>query len=354
MAADATEASSNREWVFKSRPGPSGFAATDFELRACAVPEVAAGELLLRLHLLSMDPTMRNAMAGPGSAKRTDGSKYYSFMNWEPSTVPNWRVVAQVVRSRAEGFAEGDMVSATAPWRELVVLPGSSVEKVPDGITPSAALSAIGMTARTGYLGAKFCGEPKDGDVAFVSGAAGATGLTACQTLKNLGCRVVGSAGTDEKVEVLKSMGIEGFNYKRESIFEGLQRLCPGGVNVAFDNVGGETLEAILEMMNDEGRVVLCGAISQYDKPLEQRYGVRNLFHVVAKRLKLQGFVVLWSFSDEQNADCKQTLQTWFREGKIKDLSTFVDGFENLPEGILSLFSGANTGKCLVRVPLSV
>lgn len=349
----ASHSLTNREWVFKTRPGPSGFAASDFELRTCAVPDIADGELLLRLHLLSMDPTMRNAMAGEEAASRTEGSMYYTFMNWQPGTVPTWMVVAQVVESKAKKFTRGDFVLANAPWRELAAVPASTVEKVPDGVTPSAALSAIGLTARTGYLGAKFIGEPKKGDVAFVSGAAGATGLIACQTLKNLGCsRVVGSAGSDEKVQLLKTIGVDAFNYKKESVYEGLRRLCPKGLNVAFDNVGGETLEAIIEMMNDEGRVVLCGAISQYDTAPEKRYGLRNLFHVIAKRLKLQGFVVSFSFSNEQNADCTESLQSWLRDGKIQDVSTFVDGFDKLPDGILSLFSGANTGKCLVRVPL--
>lgn len=344
---------SNREWVFKSRPGPSGFVVTDFELRDCAVPEAAEEELLVRLHLLSMDPTMRNAMAGDEAAKRTDGSKYWSFMHWQRGSVPTWSVVAQVVQSRAEGFAPGDMVLTSAPWRELAAVPASGARKVPEGIAPSAALSAVGMTARTGYLGAKYCGEPEEGDVAYVSGAAGATGLIACQTLKSLGCRVVGSVGSKEKVELLKSMGIEGFNYRKESVSEGLLRLCPDGLNVAFDNVGGETLEAILDMMNDEGRVVLCGAISQYDTPPEQRYGVKNLFQVIAKRLKLQGFITSFSFNEAQTAACTEQLETWLREGIIKDVSTFVDGFENMPKGIETLFSGANTGQCLVRVPLA-
>ena len=345
--------STNREWVFKSRPKTQGVEASDFELRPCATPEPQEGELLVALHLLSMDPTLRNAMAGSQAAERTDGSQYYAYMNWHPGSVPSWMVVAQVLASKAEGFERGDMVMGMAPWRELATVSALAVKKVPEGLAPSAALSAVGMTARTGYLGAKFIGEPCHGDVVFVSGAAGATGLSASQTFRNLGCRVVGSAGSDEKVELLRTLGIEGFNYKKESVPEGLRRLCPQGLNVAFDNVGGETLEAILEMMNDRGRVVLCGAISQYDVPPAQRYGVKNLFHIVAKQLKVQGFIVSMSFSDTQNAECDETLNAWLREGKLQDVSTCVDGFENVPEGLLSLFKGSNTGKCLVRVALS-
>lgn len=343
----------NREWVFKSRPGSGGFTHTDFELRTCAVPAVDENQLLVSLHLMSMDPTLRNAMAGSDAAQRTDGSLYYQFMNWQPGSVPKWRVIAQVLDSRAAGYARGDLVIATAPWREFACIDVTDVvEKISDEITPTAAMSATGMTALTGYLGAKHIGNPKVGDVAFVSGAAGATGLIACQTLKLLGCSVVGSAGSDEKVALLQRLGIQAFNYKDETILEGLRRLCPEGLNVAFDNVGGATLEAILEMMNDEGRVVLCGAISQYDTPPEQRYGVKNLFHAVAKRLKLEGFIVSMSFSPEQTTEAKETLKSWLREGKIQDVCTCVDGFENMPEGIRSLFTGANTGKALVRMPL--
>lgn len=347
-----TNITKNNEWIFKSRPKATGFELSDFEMRACAVPELQEGELLVALHLLSMDPTMRNAMAGADAAARTDGSMYYNFMNWQPGAVVAWMAVAQVLESKAEGFERGDLVTGSLPWREVSAVPANTLQKLPEGLTPAAAMSATGMTARTGYLGAKFIGEPRVGDVAFVSTAAGATGLTACQTLRNLGCRVVGSAGSDEKVDLLKSMGFEAFNYKTEPVLEGLRRLCPDGLDVAFDNVGGMTLEAILEMMNDGGRVVVCGAISQYDTPPEQRYGVRNLFHVVAKQLKVQGFIVSFSFSEEQNADCTETLNKWFCDGKIKEVSTFVDGFANLPEGILSLFKGSNTGKCLVRIPL--
>lgn len=343
---------SNREWVFKTRPGPNGFVPTDFELRPCPVPEVGEGQLLVSLHLLSMDPTMRNAMAGSEATKRKEGCTYHEWMNWQPGTVPTWRVVAQIVQSRAEGFEKGELVFAMAPWRELACIDAVGVDKIPEGITASAAMSVTGMTAMTGYLGAKHIGEPKVGDVAFVSGAAGATGLIACQTLKALGCQVFGSAGSDDKVQLLQSIGVGAFNYKKESMFEGIRRLCPNGLNVAFDNVGGETLEAILDMMNDDGRVVLCGAISQYETQVDKRYGVTNLFQAVAKRLKLQGFIVSLSFTDNQKAECQATLTSWLKDGLLKDISTFVDGFENMPQGILGLFAGTNTGKMLVRVSL--
>jgi NADPH-dependent curcumin reductase CurA len=347
----ATASTTNREWVFLKRPGPSGFEESDFALRPCEVPTVGDGELLLATHLVSIDPTMRNAMGGSEVAERTSGSGYYAFMNWQPGAVITWSILARVVEARAPGFAEGDIVTTFAPLKELTKADAAHCQKVPTDVPLTAAMSVMGMTSRTAYCSAKYIGEPKAGDVAFVSGAAGAVGLVACQTLQNLGCRVIGSAGSDDKVALLESIGVEAFNYKKEATLQGLRRLGPDGLNIFFDNVGGEVLEASLEMMNDFGRVVMCGAISQYDKPPAERYGVKNLFHVVAKQLKLQGFIVS-SFTPEQLEECDATMADWLRSGKLKDWHTAVDGFERFPDGIRGLFTGQNTGKMLVRVPL--
>ncbi|CAK9031805.1 NADPH-dependent oxidoreductase 2-alkenal reductase (AtAER) (NADP-dependent alkenal double bond reductase P1) (DBR1) (NADPH-azodicarbonyl/quinone reductase) (NADPH:2-alkenal/one alpha, partial [Durusdinium trenchii] len=269
------------------------------------------------------------------------GSAYWAFMNWTPGSVPVWRICGVVLESKAaewvgeqrrsalqirpaaEGFAKGELCMAMAPWRELNAVNAEQLKK--------AAFSCLELVAQTGYCGAKFVARPKPGDVAYVSGAAGATGLIACQTFKQLGCRVIGSCGSKDKVEMLKSLGFEAFNYKEESVLAALKRLCPDGLNVCFDNVGGETLEAMLEMLNDGGTVAVCGAISEYDTRWEKRKGVRNLFQAVAKRLRIEGFL----------------------DGTIKECATFVDGFENLPDGILGLFKGTNTGKMLVRAPLT-
>jgi len=330
-----------------------GFQPTDLELRECPVPECGQGQVLLATHLMSMDPTMRNAMAGEEAAGRTDGSAYYKMMNWTPGKVITWRIAGLVLESKAEGFSKGDMVFAAAPWREINAVDASSLQKMPEGVAPSAAFSCLALTALTGHLGVKHVTRPQPGDVAYVSGAAGATGLIACHTLKQMGCRVIGSAGSPEKVQYLQSLGFEAFNYREESVENALKRLAPGGLNACFDNVGGETLEVVLEMMNDTGSVTLCGAISQYDAKPENRYGVRNLFQIVAKRLRVEGFIVGF-FPPEAHAEGSETLLSWLREGKISDVSYFVDGFENLPDGIVGLFRGTNTGKMLVRVPLDL
>jgi len=344
-------AAANREWIFVKRPSGSGMSESDFELRDCPTPVVGDGEVLLSTHLISIDPTMRNAMSGSEVAERTEGAAYYKFMNWQVGSVVSWSIIGRVEESKAPGFEVGDMVSTFAPLRERTVAVAEACQKLPDGVSPTAVMSSMGGTALTAYLSATHIGKPETGDVVFVSGAAGATGLVACQTFQNLGCKVVGSAGTDDKVALLESLGVSAFNYKKESTLEGLRRLSPNGLNIFYDNVGGETLEQALEMMNDHGRVVMCGAISQYDMKPSERYGVRNLFHVIAKQLTLQGFIVT-IFSEEHKAECIATMAQWLQEGKLQDRHTALDGFDKFPAGIRGILSGVNTGKMLIRVPL--
>lgn len=342
----------NHEWVFKSRPGKEAMSPALFELRPCGPPEAAAeGEAKFAVHLISLDPTMRNAMAGAEAAERTEGSAYYTFMNWTPGQVISWMVVAQVIESNSEDLAVGDMVTGSAPLRRVFVGKAADFTKLPAGVPPATYFASLGAAAKTGFLGAKYTGRPKAGDVAFVSAAAGCTGLVACQTFQALGCTVCGSAGSAEKVALLQSLGIKAFNYKEESYFAGMRRLCPDGFNLAYDNVGGECLEAMLEMINEQGSIVLCGAISQYDTPPEQKYGVKNLFHAIAKRVRLEGMLV-FGYTPEQQEDCQTTLMQWMQDGTVKDTSTIVEGFDKFPDALMGLFAGENTGKMMVREPL--
>lgn len=346
-------AGQNQEWIFKSRPGKAGMSTSLFEMRPCATPSIGEGEALFAVHLISLDPTIRNAMAGDEAAVRTEGSAYYAMMNWVPGQVISWIVVAQVVESRASGFAKGELVLGMAPLQRFFAATPTPQQftKLPPGIAPTAMMASLGATAMTGYLGAKYTGQPKAGETVFVSGAAGATGLIACQTFKALGCTVFGSAGTDAKVALLQSLGVDSFNYKKESYLAGLKRLCPKGIDVAFDNVGGDCLEAMLEMVNEHGRIVLCGAISQYDTSPDAKHGVKNLFHAIAKQVRLEGFLV-FGFTPEQQQDCQTTLAKWMQEGAIKDTSTVVEGFQKFPDALMGLFAGENIGKMMVREPL--
>ena len=171
--------------------------------------------------------------------------------------------------------------------------------------------------------------------------------------LKLLGCTVIGCASTPEKIQLLESIGVHAFNYKMEKPLDSLLRLAPNGLDIYFDNVGGEILESALEVMNDFGRIIACGSISGYDQPVEKRYGVRNLFHIVAKRLTFQGYITdPLSFTMEQFADANQQLSKWLMEKKIIDQYTIVDGFDQLPNALYGLFESKNTGKMMVRCQL--
>ncbi len=186
------------------------------------------------------------------------------MMDWAVGSTPTWSVVAVVMDPNGcAGFATGDLVQTAAPWRRYNAISTRTARKLDSAVPAEAYLGTLGGTGNAGYLPVVHIGKPKSGEVAFVSGAAGATGLVAAQSLKLLGCVVVGSAGSDDKVALLESLGIHAFNYKTEDTLAALQRLCPEGVDIYFDNVGGPTLECALEVMNDFGRVIACGQISQ-------------------------------------------------------------------------------------------
>jgi NADPH-dependent curcumin reductase CurA len=257
----------NKEWLFVERPIDQ-MSLSNFQLRECVMPVPADGELLVQTHMMSIDPTMRNSMAGPTVAvAEQKGVAYYDIMNWKLNEVISWRSVGIVVESKAEGFDPGDLVScgSNTPWRIFNALKAKEVKLMDTSITPESHLGMLGLTGLTAYLPIKAYGNAKAGETAFVSGCAGATGSCAAQILMRLGVTVVGSAGTQDKVDMLTSLGVKAFNYKKERNLQALQRLAPEGVDIYFDNVGGETLEDALEVMNDLGRIIACGSISQYD-----------------------------------------------------------------------------------------
>jgi len=282
----------------------------------------------------------------------TDGKKPYfagSFVVGEPMS---GTVGGTVVESRAEGFHSGDVVKGFMPWQKLVNVQAASLSLVDThgGKVPLEKwMSAAAYSGLSSYLPIVDIAQPKEGETAFVSGAAGAVGSVACQVLSKMGCTVIGSAGSDEKVEWLRQLGVKAFNYKAAATEEMLKKHAAQGVDIYFDNVGGEVLETALEHMNNFGRIVACGMISQYDKPPEERYGVRNLFHVVTKRLKMQGFVMS-DYSAEECEAAQRTLCEWIANGDIKTTETILDGFDKVPDAFLGLFSGENTGKMLVKV----
>ena len=312
----------------------------DFALVEVTLPEPSAGEVLVRNHYLSVDPYMRGRMYD------------------RPSYVPPFQIgqvleggcVGQVITSRGNNdFREGDYVSSRSGWRECYVSGGGDLTKIePQGVPLQAYLGTMGMPGLTAYVGLLDVGKPQEGETVFVSGAAGAVGMVVCQIAKIKGCRVVGSAGSAAKVQWLWDVaGVdEALNYKEAaSLIEELGRLCPDGIDVYFENVGGAHLEAALEHMNPFGRLALCGMISQYNQAAP---GPSNLTHAVRKRLTLQGFIV--SDHPDRQPQFHADMTAWIQAGKLKWEETIVDGLENTPKAFIGLFTGDNIGKMLVRL----
>jgi NADPH-dependent curcumin reductase CurA len=323
-----------REVVLAARP--QGVPQeSDFELRDAADDaELADGEVLVRNVFVSVDPYMRSRMSGI----RTYVGPY------EVGDPIDGGAVGRVVASRYEGLSEGDWVSSMLGWREAGVVEGKRVRKLdPSLAAPSTALGALGMPGFTAWIGLTEIAEGKEGETIYVSGAAGAVGSAAVQIAKLKGLRVIGSAGSDEKVEWLRSLGVEAFNYRETRAKDALA----DGIDVYFDNVGGEQLEAALSALRPFGRVAACGAISRYNDQ-QPEPGPRNIGFVVTKRLRLQGFIV--SDHNPRFADFLREVGPWVAAEQIECRETMIDGIENVPAAFAGLFRGDNTGKMLVRV----
>jgi NADPH-dependent curcumin reductase CurA len=307
---------------------------SDFEVRDAANAEPGDGEVLVRNVFVSVDPYMRGRMTG---------IKTY-VPPFEVGAPIDGGAVGRVVASKHDGFAEGDWVSSMLGWREFGVVAGDKLRKLdPVFAPPSTALGGLGMPGLTAWVGLVDVGLVQEGETLYVSGAAGAVGSMAAQIAKLKGLHVIGSAGSDEKVEWLRSLGIEAFNYKETRAKEALA----DGIDVYFDNVGGDQLEAALGALRPFGRVIACGAISRYNDQAPSP-GPRNFGYVVTKRLRIQGFIV--SDHADRFRDFAAEVGPWVSDGKIACRETVVVGLENIPAAFAGLFRGDNTGKMLVRV----
>ena len=259
--------------------------------------------------------------------------------------------VGQVVQSESTEFRVGDYVLGMSGWREYFVSDGSGLTRIDPNLAPiQAYLGVVGMPGMTAYIGLLDFGQPQEGNTVFVSAASGAVGSIVCQIAKIKGCRVVGSAGSDEKVAwLLNEAGIDAaFNYKKLIDLQvALGRHCPSGIDVYFENVGGAHLEAALTHMNSFGRVVLCGMISQYNVT-EPQPGPSNLVVAVSRRLTLKGFIVSDHF--DRLPQFYADVGKWIAEGRITWKETIVDGIENAPNAFIGLFRGENFGKMLVKI----
>ncbi|MYW05004.1 NADP-dependent oxidoreductase [Streptomyces sp. SID3343] len=332
----------SRAWHLLARP--KGWPKPeDVELREVEIPELAPGRLLVRNLFLSVDPAMRGRM--------NDAKSYVPpFKLNEPM---EGGAVGRVLASTADGFAEGDYVLHWLGWREYTVVDAEGVTKVdPNAAALSAYLGVLGMTGLTAWSGLLDVASFKAGEAVFVSGAAGAVGSQVGQIAKLKGAsRVIGSAGSAEKVELLvEEYGFDAaFDYKEDTpVADQLAKAAPDGIDVYFDNVGGEHLEAAIGALHTHGRVAMCGAIAQYNAT-ESTPAPRNLALSIGKRLRLQGFIVIDHY-DRRDAFFAE-VGGWLKDGKLKYRETVVEGIENTFDAFLGMLRGENTGKMVVALP---
>jgi len=318
---------------------PTGFPGEDlFEVAETPIPDPAEGQLLIRNAYFSVDPYMRPRIG--------DARSYVApFTLGEAIT---GGAVGRVAVSRHPGFAEGDWVLHLIGWREWALSDGSHVWKIDPAVAPvSTALGVLGMPGFTAYFGLHTIGRPEPGETVFVSGASGAVGSAAGQMAKIAGCSVVGSAGSPEKVAWLLELGFDDvFNYRERPAREALAQVAPGGIDIYFDNVGGDHLEAAIGAMRNRGRIVACGSMSRYGDG--QPTAPRNLFMVVTKRLRMEGFII--SDHLDRFPEFLATAQDWVREGRLRYRETVIDGIENAPSAFLGLLRGESIGKMIVKV----
>ncbi len=330
----------NRRWHLAARPTGEPD-ADSFELRDAEVPEPTAGELLVRVTHLSVDPYMRGRMR--------DSDSYAE--PWDVGDVLKGGVVGEVVESKHQQYGEGDLVTGDGTWSEYSVLDADDVAPVDPAVAdPAAYLGVLGMPGRTAYFGMLEVGEPTPGDTVVVSGAAGAVGSVAGQIAKLNGCRVVGFTGTDEKARWLtEDLGFDAaVNYADTDDYSAaLDDVAPAGVDVYFDNVGGPITDAVFTKLNLDARVAVCGQIAHYNDETVPT-GPRKLPLLIAPRASVRGFLVS-DFATRFGA-ANERLATWVANGALDHRETVVDGLENAPDAFLGLFSGDNVGKQVVSV----
>jgi len=329
----------NRQWLLARRP-QGLVSAEDFRWVETPAPTPEEGELLVRNLWLSCDPTQRGWIAG---------DTYLPAV--QIGEVVRSSAVGEVVESRHPKFQPGQLVQGLFGWQDYaVVKPGtiSAPMPIPSGVPIETAMSALGFTGITAYFGLLDVGRPRPGETVVISAAAGATGSAVGQIAKIKGCRVVGIAGGAEKCRwLIDDYGFDAaIDYKNEDVGKRLRELCPNGIDVFFDNVGGEILDAALARLAMRGRVVICGAIARYDQ--KQMVGPKNYLSLLVQRGRMEGFIVLDYMP--RAAEAVAELSGWLKDGRLKDRVDVVQGLENAPAALARLFKGENHGKQLVRI----
>lgn len=329
----------NRQWILASRPEGKP-TEDDFELVESETPEPDANEVLVRTRYLSVDPYMRGRMR--------EGDSYAEA--WEVGEVMSAGVVGEVEASNHDAFEAGDIVAGNLQWAERSLALGSELTPVDPDLAPiSTALGVLGMPGRTAYFGTLEVAEPRPGDTMVVSGAAGAVGSVVGQIARMAGARVVGIAGSERKCDWLTDdLGFDAaVNYKKEDVREALSEACPEGIDVYFDNVGGEITDAVFANLNVDARVAVCGQIALYNAE-ELPTGPRKLTTLIEKRARVEGLLVS-DFAPRFGA-ATERLGQWVSEGELRYEETITEGFENAPAAFIGLFEGENVGKQLVEL----
>ncbi len=328
----------------KSRP--EGEASVgNFDLKQVPDASPGDGDVLIATRYISVDPYLRGRM--------NDGESYVApFALDEPIESG---AVGEVISSSHSAFSAGDIVFGHLPWQDRVLAQSGSdrlrsLQKIDtDGVSMTAYLGILGMPGQTAWVGLTGIGEPKEGETVFVSAASGAVGSTVGQIARQLGCRVVGSAGSDDKVAyVVEELGFDdAFNYRTEKdLHTALTRLCPDGIDINYENIGGPVSDAVFKHLNTHARMIVCGLISRYETG--QMASGPPLMPVLVKSIKIQGFIV--SNYPELCGEWKRVGANWLRQGKLKYRESIVDGLENAPAALMDVLAGRNFGKHLVRV----
>ncbi|GAP90653.2 putative NADP-dependent leukotriene b4 12-hydroxydehydrogenase [Rosellinia necatrix] len=335
-----------KTFVLAERPKAHIIPGQTFRLEKGTAPTAADlkdGQVLVEALYLSLDPAMRGWL--------NDARSYLPPVGIGEKM--RGHTIARVLASKSSNAKEGDIVTAGIGWTEVAITSEKDIQKLelPKGGQVTDLLGVLGLTGMTAWTGLERIGKPKAGETVVVSGAAGATGSVVGQVAKLRGCRVVGIAGSDDKCEWLKSeLGFDAaLNYKKDTFKKDLEAATPNFIDVFWDNVGGEILEAALNRAQKHARFVMCGSISGYNEPGKEGKGIRNLHHVIAQRIHMEGFIVFDFAEDYPRA--RKEIGEWLAEGKLKRKETIVTGgIEKAEYAIRDLFEGKNTGKLLVEV----
>ena len=331
----------NKKWILKERP--MGLVKdSDFELVSEDLPEINEGEILIENIYLSFDPTQR------------------SWLNDVPGYLPPVQIdevvrsggIGRVIDSKNPDYKTGDLTFGLVGWQTHCLTKPSVEDRfrvIPDLLPMPTMLNVMGSTGITAYYGLVELGKPKSGETVLVSGAAGATGSVVVQIAKLKGCHVIGIAGGKEKCDWLKSIGADDvIDYKNYDVHEELPKVAKNGIDIYFDNVGGEILETVLELININARVLLCGGISSGYDSTRPADGPNNLFSLIIKRATMQGFLVLDYLPNSEKA--LEEIATWVLEGKLQHREDIQEGIENCPQTLNRLFTGENKGKQLLKI----